>query len=61
MDSRDYETYKELYSNLSNFIRHPNFIVHLDVSAEVAAERIKMRDRSCECNIPMEYLQELHN
>lgn len=56
MDLRDYETYKELYSNLSNFIRHPNFIVHLDVTAEVAAERIKMRDRSCECNIPMDYL-----
>ncbi|EGC37350.1 hypothetical protein DICPUDRAFT_54025 [Dictyostelium purpureum] len=60
MDKRDYNTYCKLFSNLSNFMRKPNLIIHLDVSPEQSLERIKRRDRECEKNITLEYLQNLN-
>ena len=32
MDERDYSTYRSLFLNMSNFMKKPNIIVHLDVS-----------------------------
>ena len=40
-------------------MRKPNVIVYLDVTPEESYERIKMRSRDCECNLPLEYLQKL--
>eukprot|EP00911_Craspedida_sp_UC1_P001739 UC1_evm1s1326 len=60
METREYETYRSLFSNLSNFMQKPNLIVHLDVSPEESYRRISMRSRDCECGIPMEYLRRLH-
>lgn len=57
---RDYETYCSLFANMSNFMRKPNLIVHLDVTPEESLERIKRRNRSCEANIPLQYLKDLH-
>jgi deoxyadenosine kinase len=34
MDERDFRTYMELFGNMSNFMKKPNVIVHLDVSPE---------------------------
>lgn len=34
MEERDFRTYMELFSNMSNFMKKPNIIVHLDVSPE---------------------------
>ena len=42
-------------------MKKPNIIVHLDVSPEESANRIKMRQRDCESNIPLEYLTSLYN
>eukprot|EP01132_Coremiostelium_polycephalum_P003068 gene3068-3837_t len=61
MDKRDYNTYCTLFSNLSNFMRKPNLIIHLDVSPEDSLQRIKSRNRECEKNITIEYLTNLHN
>ena len=60
MNERDYQTYINLFSNMSNFMCRPNLIVHLDVSPEESMRRIKMRNRDCEKNITIEYLQALH-
>lgn len=60
MEERDYTTYMSLFSNMSNFMRKPNVIVHLDVSPEESLERIKMRSRGCEVTITLEYLKNLH-
>lgn len=60
MDERDYQTYTELFSAMSNFMRRPNVIVHLDLSPEESLRRIKMRSRGCESTISIEYLQGLH-
>ena len=59
MDVRDYTTYVELAANMSNFMRKPNVIVHLDVSAEESMRRIKRRDRACEKDISLPYLEAL--
>ena len=60
MEKRDYQTYTDLFSNMSNFMCRPNLIVHLDVSPEESLRRIKMRERGCEVNITLEYLQALN-
>ena len=40
-------------------MRKPNVIVYLDVTPEQSYERIKMRSRECESNLPLEYLIKL--
>eukprot|EP00742_Colponemidia_sp_Colp-10_P009873 GILJ01010802.1.p1 GENE.GILJ01010802.1~~GILJ01010802.1.p1 ORF type:complete len:260 (-),score=26.44 GILJ01010802.1:189-938(-) len=61
MDQRDYETYVSLFSNMSNFMKKPNLIVHLDVTPEQSLERIRLRNRDCEKTLDLEYLQNLYN
>lgn len=60
MEPREYETYLSLFSNMSNFMKKPNLIVHLDVSPEESLRRIKMRSRDCEVGIKLDYLRDLH-
>jgi deoxyadenosine kinase len=45
---------------MSNFMKKPNIIVHLDLSPQDALERIRMRNRGCESGISLEYLESLH-
>ncbi len=61
IEKRDYETYIDLFKNMSNFMRKPNIIVHLDVSPEISLKRIKQRSRNCETSITLEYLTDLHS
>jgi deoxyadenosine/deoxycytidine kinase len=61
MEPRDYETYVNLFRNLSNFMCRPNFIIYLEVSPETSMERIKQRSRGCETGITLEYLTQLYN
>ena len=60
MEPRDYETYVNLFRNLSNFMCRPSAIVYLDVSPERSMERIRQRDRGCESGIDIAYLDRLH-
>ncbi len=60
MDARDYETYVDLFRNLSNFMCRPNVIVYLDVTPEKSMERIRERARGCETGITLDYLTRLH-
>jgi len=60
MDPRDYQTYIDLFRNLSNFMCRPNAIVYLDVSPERSLERIHARDRGCESGITVDYLARLY-
>lgn len=59
MSTRDYRTYVELFKNMSNFMKKPSVLVHLDVSPEESLRRIKERSRGMEAGIPLEYLQKL--
>ena len=60
MEERDYQTYRELFSSMSNFMRRPNLIVHLDLTPEESLRRINERNRGCESGIGIEYLSALH-
>ena len=50
----------ELFQNMSNFMKKPNIIVHLELTPEEAMERIRTRARGCETGITIEYLTALH-
>jgi len=60
MDKRDYATYISLFQNMSNFMKRPDLIIHLDVAPEESLNRIKQRSRDCETGISLEYLSALH-
>jgi deoxyadenosine kinase len=60
MDARDYETYVNLFRNLSNFMCRPNAIVYLDVTPENSLKRIKQRSRDCESVVSLDYLRRLY-
>ena len=61
IDTRDYKTYVELFQSMSNFIKRPDVIVHLDLSPGEAYKRIQMRNRECESGITLEYLEDLYS
>jgi deoxyadenosine kinase len=60
MSQLNLATYLQLFQTLSSDMRRPTLIVHLDVTPEVALERIKKRGRACEQSITLEYLKQLH-
>ncbi len=57
MEERDYITYCELFSNMSNFMKRPNLIIHLDVTPDESLERIRLRIRECEKTVSIDYLR----
>lgn len=61
MDKRDYDTYIDLFNNMSNLMKKNTLIVHLDVTPEEAMDRIKERARGCEVGISIDYLRKLYN
>ncbi len=61
MTELDFQTYRDLYSNMTRFLHRPDLIVYLDVKPEEAINRIKIRARGCEINISVDYLNSLQN
>ena len=61
MEERDYQTYLNLFRNLSNFMCRPSAIVYLDVTPENSLKRIHERSRGCESGISLEYLRRLYD
>ena len=59
MEELDFQTYRSLFQNMSNFLHRPDLIIYLDVKPEIALERIKNRSRNCESTIPLDYLKDL--
>lgn len=60
MQKRDYDTYKELYRTMENFIRRPDLLIYLRASVPTLLKQIKKRNREYEQNISPEYLQYLN-
>ena len=60
MEEREYKTYLELFQNMSNFMKKPNIIVHLDLTPEESLRQIQVRNRDCEQSISLEYLKALY-
>lgn len=57
----EYNTYKALLRTISQTMRHPDILLYLRVSPEVALERIRKRGRECESGITLEFLSDLYN
>jgi deoxyadenosine/deoxycytidine kinase len=60
MDQRDYENYREVFASMTAFLRPPDLILYLWCRPETALARIRERGRSCEREIPLDYLADLH-
>lgn len=56
----EYKTYQDMYETFLKDLPHPDLIVHLDCSPQTALDRIHLRDRKCEKQMPLAYLELLH-
>jgi deoxyadenosine/deoxycytidine kinase len=57
---RDYQTYRELYEVLVQFLPPPDLVVYLRASVPTLLHRIELRGRSFERSITPSYLDELN-
>ena len=60
MDKRDWNTYSDLFKNMTQFIRKPDLIIYLKADLDVLLERIEERDRKYETSIERDYLDQLN-
>lgn len=56
---RDFETYMAFYQSICQSLRKPDLLIYVTCSVDVLLERIHLRGRKEERNIPVDYLQTL--
>jgi len=61
MAERDYQTYRELYQVLSQFLPPPDLVVYLRATVDTLVKRIANRGRDYEQQIEREYLTRLNS
>ena len=59
MSIEDFNTYIKLFDIITNFMKNPNLIVYLKISAKESKRRIEIRNREIESDITLEYLKDL--
>jgi len=60
MSKRDWETYQNLFSNMTQFLKKPDLIIYLKASTDTLINRIKNRNRNYEKDIDRVYLHRLN-
>lgn len=60
MGERDYHSYRELYTVLTEFLPPPDLVVYLRADVPTLMQRIAQRGRSYEQDIRLEYLEQLN-
>ncbi len=60
MSKRDWQTYNDLFWNMTSFLKKPDLIIYLKASTDTLMSRINSRDREFERNIDPEYLHSLN-
>jgi deoxyadenosine/deoxycytidine kinase len=60
MEDRDYQSYRELYTVLTEFLPAPDLVVYLRASVDTLLQRIAQRGRSYERDIQPDYLAQLN-
>jgi len=60
MSKRDWETYKTLFDNMTQFLKKPDLIIYLKASTDTLINRIKNRNRGYEKDISEDYLHRLN-
>lgn len=61
IDDLNFDTYRELFINMTNYLHRPDVIVYLDVEPETAMKRIATRGRDCEKTLSLDYLKALRD
>jgi deoxyadenosine/deoxycytidine kinase len=61
MVERDYQTYRELYQVLVEFLPPPDLVIYLRASVPTLTGRISLRGRDYEQNIQPKYLNQLNS
>lgn len=60
MDDRDYQNYASLFEIMSKLLTPPDLVLYVRKSIPKLCDRIKMRGREYEQNIPTDYLEKLN-
>lgn len=60
MSKRDYETYRELFSELTGYLRPPDLLIYLRADVPTLVRQIQQRGRPYESSIRIEYLERLN-
>ncbi len=60
MSERDWKTYSNLFSTMSEFIKAPDLIVYLKANTDTLISRIENRKREFEKDISSEYIHSLN-
>lgn len=61
MEQRDYDTFMELFEQMTSVARTPDLMIYLRSSIPHLVANIQKRGRGYEQSIPIEYLQNLNN
>ena len=61
LSDRDFETYMELFSHMTNIVKFPNLMIYLRASVPHLVANIQKRGRNCEQAIQLEYLKGLND
>lgn len=59
IDPLEWSTYEQAFEIMAATLRPPSIVLFLDVSPEKAMERIRLRGRDAERDLPIEYLHAL--
>lgn len=60
MDVRDYQTYRNLFHEMTYYLKPPDLLVYLKADIRTLINQITMRGRDFEKNIDIKYLEELN-
>jgi len=60
MSERDYASYHDLYAALCQVLPPPTLVIYIRASVPTLIERIRMRGRDYEQNVPQDYLTQLN-
>lgn len=60
METRDYETYKELFETITELIQPPDLLIYLRADIPTLVEQIQSRGRNYEDSIRLDYLKRLN-
>lgn len=60
LDDRDYETYMELFEDMTDTVRFPDLMIYLRSSVSHLVSNIEKRGREYEQKMPLDYLESLN-
>ena len=60
LDNRDFETYMELFEDMTDAVRYPDLMIYLQASVSHLVANIEKRGRNYEQRMPLDYLENIN-